>query len=97
MLRATQYLPSILQLQQYLLSIYNHRKNHEELKGITIASVVREAPNGNDDFKLLSLADNFHLHAIYQTDRIQQLPNMIVSVRKAWDLVKGKIQTHGKL
>ena len=46
MIRATQYLPSILQLQQYLLKIYHHRSNREDLKDQTISQMILDAENG---------------------------------------------------
>ena len=46
MIRATQYLPSILKLQQYLLSFHHHHSMHVQLKDKKIVHVIREAENG---------------------------------------------------
>ena len=46
MIRATQYLPNILKLQQYLLSFHHHHSTHVQLKDKKIVHVIREAENG---------------------------------------------------
>ena len=50
MIRATQYLPSILKLQQYLLSKHHHRSSHEQLKDERIIDIIRGAQNGESLF-----------------------------------------------
>ena len=50
MIRATKYLPSILQLQQYLLKIHHHRSKSEDLKDQKISQMIKEADNGDASF-----------------------------------------------
>ena len=53
MIRATQYLPSILKLQQYLLNKHHHRSSHEQLKDERIIDIISGAQNGESCMALI--------------------------------------------
>lgn len=45
-LRATQYLPDIIKLQQCLYSTFNHQKDKIDAINQTIGEFIQELPNG---------------------------------------------------
>ena len=47
-LRATQYLPDIARLQQYLYDKFNQQIDRKDIKKLTIQTFIKELPNGNN-------------------------------------------------
>ena len=90
MIRATQYLPSILKLQQYLLSKHHHRSSHEQLKDERIIDIISGAENGECLFNHRNV-ELYFSHA----DRYMKVKEMVECTRKAWNLVKGRLYAHG--
>ena len=95
MIRATRYLPSILKLQQHLLSKHCHRSSHEHLKERKIGDVISDADNGIDNHYLIP--SMMRILLLSCADRSMQVKEMVECTRKAWNLVKGRLYTHGKL
>ena len=96
-LRATQYLPDIVKLQQYLYSTFNRLKDKMDAKNQTIGEFIQELPNGiivtSFEFPTLIFVHYFTKCAdgTVQIDYSQ----MISSLRAAWNLVRQKLKTHG--
>lgn len=65
MIRATQYLPSVLRLQQYLLRKHHHRSSHEQLENKKIKDVISEAENGTTTVTV-NLHNEYNNYSVYK-------------------------------
>ena len=91
-MRATQYLPDIVQLQQYLYKKCNCQFDRKDGK-MTIAQLIKREKGTYVLFYYMH-ASAFCCLSVEGTRA--QLKRMVISLSKAWELVHERLPEHGE-
>ena len=99
MLRATQYLPDIVRLQQCLYDAFHHRLDKTDAMRQTVREFLNKQTSGNDNTAWFSEIFWFHfLHYTMFTENARnEYQERIGSLQKAWGLVGHMLKNHGKM
>ena len=99
MLRATQYLPDIVRLQQCLYDAFHHRLDKTDAMRQTVREFLNKQTSGNDNTGLVRLFwFHFWNYIILLTENARnEYQERIGSLQKAWALVGHMLKNHGKM
>ena len=97
MLRATQYLPDIVWLQQCLYDAFHHRLDKKDAVTQTIGEFLEKLASGNHNnlHTLLNSSISYYPYFLQENAR-NEYRERIGSLQKAWALVGHMLKNHGK-
>ena len=97
LLRATQYLPAIVKLQQEMYQLSHRRLDKNEVAKITIGNYIDSLKQHRGIIWQLNISDFIIPLGVHNENKKNQFQEKLNCVRKAWTLVKERLKDHCKL
>ena len=105
-LRATQYLPDIVKLQQRFFHAFHHRLDRQDARGTTIGQFIqgRKSSKRKITYNCMKagyssfFGSNVNVWQLLPAEDLRmEYQHMVESIQKAWSLVGDKLKEHGTL